>query len=45
MQRYIRGSGLAYGASIGADLETGQVSFSIYRVLHLTVNLRIILNF
>jgi len=30
--RYIRGSGLAYGANVGADLEAGQVCFSIHRV-------------
>ncbi|KZS93010.1 hypothetical protein SISNIDRAFT_454956 [Sistotremastrum niveocremeum HHB9708] len=29
--RYIRGSGLAYGAYIGADLESGLVSFTLYR--------------
>ncbi|KAI0652259.1 Metalloenzyme, LuxS/M16 peptidase-like protein [Trametes meyenii] len=29
--RYIRGSGLAYGASCGLDLEAGFVSFSLYR--------------
>ncbi|KIY47049.1 hypothetical protein FISHEDRAFT_75082 [Fistulina hepatica ATCC 64428] len=29
--RYIRGSGLAYGASVGLDLESGLLSFSLYR--------------
>ncbi|KZV77044.1 hypothetical protein PENSPDRAFT_645781 [Peniophora sp. CONT] len=29
--RYIRGSGLAYGAYAGVDLEAGHVSFSLYR--------------
>lgn len=29
--RYIRGSGLAYGANIGVDLEAGRVTFSLYR--------------
>ncbi|KAI9445287.1 Metalloenzyme, LuxS/M16 peptidase-like protein [Lactarius indigo] len=29
--RYIRGSGLAYGAYIGVDLEAGSVTFSLYR--------------
>ncbi|KAI0094759.1 Metalloenzyme, LuxS/M16 peptidase-like protein [Irpex rosettiformis] len=29
--RYIRGSGLAYGASVSTDLESGLVSFSLYR--------------
>ncbi|KAI0068340.1 hypothetical protein BV25DRAFT_1875780 [Artomyces pyxidatus] len=29
--RYIRGSGLAYGAYVGADTEAGNVSFSLYR--------------
>ena len=32
LQRYIRGSGLAYGAFVGCDLEAGRVSFSLYRV-------------
>ena len=32
LQRYIRGSGLAYGAYIGYDLEAGRVSFTLYRV-------------
>ena len=32
LQRYIRGSGLAYGAYVGYDLEAGQVTFSLYRV-------------
>jgi Zn-dependent M16 (insulinase) family peptidase len=32
IQRYIRGSGLAYGAYVGADLESGHVTFSLYRV-------------
>jgi len=31
-QRYIRGSGLAYGAYVSADLEAGHLSFSLYRV-------------
>jgi Zn-dependent M16 (insulinase) family peptidase len=31
-QRYIRGSGLAYGAYVGIDLEAGRVTFSLYRV-------------
>jgi Zn-dependent M16 (insulinase) family peptidase len=31
-QRYIRGSGLAYGAYVGVDLEAGQVTFTLYRV-------------
>lgn len=31
-QRYIRGSGLAYGAYVGIDLEAGFVSFTLYRV-------------
>ncbi|KAI0815109.1 Metalloenzyme, LuxS/M16 peptidase-like protein [Irpex lacteus] len=29
--RYIRGSGLAYGASVSTDLESGLVGFSLYR--------------
>jgi Zn-dependent M16 (insulinase) family peptidase len=29
--RYIRGSGLAYGASVSLDLETGLLSFALYR--------------
>ncbi|KAF8507185.1 Metalloenzyme, LuxS/M16 peptidase-like protein [Russula emetica] len=29
--RYIRGSGLAYGAYAGVDLEAGRVTFSLYR--------------
>ncbi|KAI0778573.1 Metalloenzyme, LuxS/M16 peptidase-like protein [Trametes elegans] len=29
--RYIRGSGLAYGASCGIDLEAGLVNFTLYR--------------
>ena len=29
--RYIRGSGLAYGAYAGVDLEAGHVTFSLYR--------------
>ncbi|KAF5374955.1 hypothetical protein D9758_000192 [Tetrapyrgos nigripes] len=29
--RYIRGSGLAYGASVHLDLEAGLLSFSLYR--------------
>ncbi|PCH33772.1 hypothetical protein WOLCODRAFT_61455 [Wolfiporia cocos MD-104 SS10] len=29
--RYIRGSGLAYGAHVSADLEAGFVSFGLYR--------------
>ncbi|THV04852.1 hypothetical protein K435DRAFT_774162 [Dendrothele bispora CBS 962.96] len=29
--RYIRGSGLAYGASVHTDLEAGLLSFSLYR--------------
>ncbi|KAI0051676.1 hypothetical protein FA95DRAFT_1586997 [Auriscalpium vulgare] len=29
--RYIRGSGLAYGAYVGADTEAGHVTFSLYR--------------
>ncbi|KAH9982380.1 Metalloenzyme, LuxS/M16 peptidase-like protein [Lactifluus volemus] len=29
--RYIRGSGLAYGAYVGIDLEAGRVTFSLYR--------------
>ncbi|KAI9460971.1 Metalloenzyme, LuxS/M16 peptidase-like protein [Lactarius psammicola] len=29
--RYIRGSGLAYGAYIGVDLEAGTVTFTLYR--------------
>jgi Zn-dependent M16 (insulinase) family peptidase len=32
LQRYIRGSGLAYGAYAGVDLEAGRVTFSLYRV-------------
>ena len=31
-QRYIRGSGLAYGASIWNDTEAGLLTFSLYRV-------------
>lgn len=30
--RYIRGSGLAYGAYMSIDLEAGLTSFSLYRV-------------
>ncbi|EJD03900.1 uncharacterized protein FOMMEDRAFT_19228 [Fomitiporia mediterranea MF3/22] len=29
--RFIRGSGLAYGASVGCDLEAGLLNFSLYR--------------
>jgi Zn-dependent M16 (insulinase) family peptidase len=29
--RYIRGSGLAYGAFVGVDLEAGRIVFSLYR--------------
>ncbi|CAO1622067.1 unnamed protein product [Parajaminaea phylloscopi] len=29
--RYIRGAGLAYGASIRSDIETAQIHFSLYR--------------
>ncbi|CAO1637041.1 unnamed protein product [Jaminaea pallidilutea] len=29
--RYIRGAGLAYGASLRSDIETGQIHFSLYR--------------
>ncbi|KZT30492.1 hypothetical protein NEOLEDRAFT_1126056 [Neolentinus lepideus HHB14362 ss-1] len=29
--RYIRGSGLAYGAYVSADIESGFISFSLYR--------------
>jgi len=29
--KYIRGSGLAYGANLGADLENGLLSLSLYR--------------
>lgn len=32
IQRVIRGSGLAYGASVSCDAEAGQTSFSLYRV-------------
>lgn len=32
LQRYIRGSGLAYGAYAGVDFEAGRVTFSLYRV-------------
>jgi Zn-dependent M16 (insulinase) family peptidase len=32
LQRYIRGSGLAYGAYVGIDLEAGRVAFTLYRV-------------
>jgi Zn-dependent M16 (insulinase) family peptidase len=32
LQRYIRGSGLAYGAYAGYDTEAGWVSFTLYRV-------------
>jgi Zn-dependent M16 (insulinase) family peptidase len=32
MQRYIRGSGLAYGASVSIEREAGFLSFSLYRV-------------
>lgn len=31
-QRYIRGSGLAYGAYISNDTEAGLLTFSLYRV-------------
>jgi Zn-dependent M16 (insulinase) family peptidase len=31
-QRYIRGSGLAYGAYIANDTEAGLLTFSLYRV-------------
>jgi hypothetical protein len=31
-QRYIRGSGLAYGAYVYLDVESGLLSFSLYRV-------------
>ena len=31
-QRAIRGSGLAYGAYLGADTEVGTISFMLYRV-------------
>lgn len=31
-QRYIRGSGLAYGAYVSLDVEAGLLSFSLYRV-------------
>lgn len=31
-QRYIRGSGLAYGAYVSLDLEAGLLNFSLYRV-------------
>jgi Zn-dependent M16 (insulinase) family peptidase len=31
-QRYIRGSGLAYGAYVSLDLEAGLLGFSLYRV-------------
>lgn len=31
LQRYIRGSGLAYGAHCSLDLEAGFVSFTLYR--------------
>ncbi|KAI0304973.1 Metalloenzyme, LuxS/M16 peptidase-like protein [Russula brevipes] len=31
LQRYIRGSGLAYGAHVGIDLEAGRVMFTLYR--------------
>lgn len=30
--RYIRGSGLAYGAYVSLDVESGLLSFSLYRV-------------
>jgi len=29
--RYIRGSGLAYGAYVGVDVEAGRVTFTLYR--------------
>jgi hypothetical protein len=32
LQRYIRGSGLAYGAYVSIDTEAGFLSFSLYRV-------------
>ena len=32
IQRYIRGSGLAYGASVSLDIEAGLTNFSLYRV-------------
>lgn len=32
IQRYIRGSGLAYGAHCSLDLEAGFINFSLYRV-------------
>jgi Zn-dependent M16 (insulinase) family peptidase len=38
-QRYIRGSGLAYGAYVGADLEAGRVAFTLYRVRSDTIDL------
>jgi Zn-dependent M16 (insulinase) family peptidase len=31
-KKYIRGAGLAYGANMGLSLESGLVSFSLYRV-------------
>ena len=36
LQRYIRGSGLAYGAHCGLDLEAGFVSFTLYRVCYVS---------
>jgi Zn-dependent M16 (insulinase) family peptidase len=30
--RYIRGAGLAYGAYVGLDVESGLLSFTTYRV-------------
>jgi Zn-dependent M16 (insulinase) family peptidase len=32
LQRYIRGSGLAYGAYVSLDVEAGLLNFSLYRV-------------
>jgi Zn-dependent M16 (insulinase) family peptidase len=34
LQRYIRGSGLAYGAYISMDIEAGLLGFYLYRVCH-----------
>lgn len=31
-KRYIRGSGLAYGAYVSLDVESGLLSFTLYRV-------------
>jgi Zn-dependent M16 (insulinase) family peptidase len=36
-QRYIRGSGLAYGAYVGVDLEAGRIAFTLYRVCSDTI--------